>query len=930
MQEVQHQQNSSPAESISTERQHSNVIFSDALEPSRRKSVLSESTPEGESRLSFIDDLESRNDHFSEIGKLCEKHANSIVLLGHPFKKKNNGKEISKDNLSEALLKLKYKFLKTELKDIIDLDIVDEVLHCLHITFIYVVRNYFGSPGPKSVDIKELSKYTHILLHEDSKSTKDCLKKACAIKSPHFILNLEIIEAVGLDPLKNARFSFCKVWLKSDPYTVELSEFVEYSPHPSWKAKFTFEIENWKTDVLYIEIWCSDSECCVVTHNLAKYVASSGVGKFCCCFFNSNKKAENPDFIGETNVRLSNIFSEGVVQWLLLSSPNSKSEKGRLLIATKFAVPYFKTRLSAFKRHLLILKICMQESVKVEDNQGKEINSWELLLNSSALTVVFLHSVISNITVCENVVCRFLIANHIILKNDQISYQFLYSILSETGSCVKQAECMECSLEECLEEVYIQEVKILHKECFTFISELHAFDLVREKRKCEEFEYSLRIIYLCEDITDIISAPLMILKSEARNWYEMKAKEILEIDHENKTQYLIQFLDYIIRFQMTVDNIVRKVLQEKSYTGLTYDLLDNALYEPLMLCVKEISSELKDTKPAVDMDTKIEEQLHLFMKMKELLHYLLKFSQEPASSIQLYEFRDWFGLKVINNWFKWKQVCVEKAIKDILATDDLENKLTAYGGKFSKQSKSVTLTIELIENSLIELWRIVSQPRSDKLDFIFLNALHECCFKYANIILDKAKSYSYEDSFVKSGKIALSVSANNLWSLSVFAEKATNETVGKSLSRCAETTLALRTAVVRFCRDIAEREVDFIIPMINDVVRASFESDEQSALEVYENFVNKLLWDEASIAMTFEVFSIFQVEFWNAIIKLISKLLNTEEAHSKCSILIRFSAILEVTENIFFADSRANLTESLWTEEYKELKFKIQQMLLNS
>lgn len=68
---------------------------------------------------------------------------------------------------------------------------------------------------------------------------------------------------------------------------------------------------------------------------------------------------------------------------------------------------------------------------------------------------------------------------------------------------------------------------------------------------------------------------------------------------------------------------------------------------------------------------KLREALNIFMKIKELSEYISKTTNMQETEFQLGNYRDWFSVSIVEDWFKWKEEIIVPQIIQIINDDNL-------------------------------------------------------------------------------------------------------------------------------------------------------------------------------------------------------------------------------------------------------------------
>lgn len=911
-----------------------------------RKRIYSVTDSESRNKVlnlnDFRQDVHSTTNGFTESLDFSTEYLKN-TFIDYPLSKI----QLEEDHLSKFLAKECSKIYILSLNDILYNEISDEYLKFLYITLVYVIQNYFGARSPKSEEPEKLLAFTNQFIPLSSKVKYEFFKKAKKIKSPEFILNIKIIEASGFSPTDPDGLSdpFCKIWLNDDKERIKRTNVKEHTLNPMWNETFNFRIRDLRTNILHLEVWDKDPRGIAANLRQIKNVRNlRGFRLFCrdCCqntCYCCTKDTD--DFIGKADILVNEIYSEGTDDWMPLKGTEKGTVNGRIHISIDFEVIRPRNVLGALKRHLLIFKIFLQQRLK-EYNSNFIISNWDQILSPAAFTLLLQHTIQSSVSPPEDLLCRFIVFVHLMQNGYSFNYKFLYSIMRETCECHQQLLSAEFGLESSLDGLFRESANKVYHACLSVISTLHSIDLTIGEEKCKEFEYVLRCISICYDISGREELPWTILKSEATLWFQQVAEEIRNKDAKIKTHFISITLTYIISYHSAADKVIKNVFPDRSYTFYTYEILDSELSECLRLHMAEIGNE-SITSDGDIKDTKLKEALNVFSKMKEVTEYIRKILNVLQLGLEIENFREWFGPNTLITWFSWKEELILRQIRQIVYSDSLENIFIKYSGRFEKQSLSVKLTSNLIEKELVQLWNLVSHSEYQQYDSVFLKALHICIMKYLELLLELVNSKYVISNFRMHGLSKLCVIANNLWSLGIFVQKTVTETVVHLPLDCCDTKFCLQLICRIICADISkEVELD-IVNLVKKILDSNSKKRQTQALALYKNYLHNLFIEEAKSHMAFEIYVLFQKEMMAIILNI---LIFFKELHKdsdskgimqKCKqLFVKTSsigsllAILVETEKLCFVDDMGKIKQHIWTDGFKQLQNELQQYVIYS
>lgn len=846
--------------------------------------------------------------------------------------------QLQKDHLSKALKRENFKLEATSLEDILHKELTDEYLKCIYFTSIYVIDNYFGKPGPKSEDPQKILSFVNHLIQLQSKVKKDCLDRAKKVKAPDYVLNIKILEASNLTPTDPNGLSdpFCKIWIADDKRSTQKTTVKERTLNPKWFEIFTFRLDDVQNDgFLNIEIWDKDPE--GIAANIRQMKDAKGLKGLClscneCC--RNICSCRTDDFVGKVNIQVKDIYCEGIDSWLTLKDRKGNNTDGKLHVLADFKVLRPKHVTDALKRHLLLLKVCLNKGLK--EFKESIIVRWEQFLSPSAITLMFQHAIQSSLSSYEDLVCRYIVFVDSDKSQFYVNYQFLHAITYEAYECNQQLIDTNYRLEDSLENLYRDAVNNVYEVCKSVIATLHSIDFIEDENQRIELEFLLRCINTCNDVIGKKDSLASILKSEAIVWFEKMGIEMNNIDPDIKAEFITKSLKIILSYYSALDKVIRNIFPDTSYTKLTCEILDSVLSEKLKLQIIKLVQQSQNTIGETKQ-RKMRECHDIFTNLKELINYLSKTAEFSETTLRLGHFREWFGPVIIEDWFKWKQEILEIQINRIISNDNLENKFVQCAGRLEKQSSSVVLTTNLIEKELTNLWHLVSHDKYPMFNLKFLEILHLSCMSYADCLLDLIYSRNLLSNFHSFGKRNICAMANNLWALLIFAKKTVSDTVISLPPESPDTRCSLKLACYILCSDLCKEFEQEIVAHIKQVADAGNKKEQLQAINVYANRIQSLFCDEAMTHMAFEVYLIFTREVWKCVIKAIEffkeAYVDTDTGFTfniwkwffkAPSISTGLLSVLVETEKLLFIDDQGQLKKILWNDDYKALKNELQ------
>ncbi|GFS35721.1 protein unc-13 4B [Nephila pilipes] len=903
-------------------------------ENNRRKTITIRRASSGQKILTLTD-----NSFYPLPTDDTEKQKKSSVFIG-PEKeiapeKKQAPKGLKTDYLSKGVSKAGFNIGEANFSEILHGDITEDYLQCLYITATYTINNYFGIPGPKSDGPQKLSAFINHLIPLDAAHRHKNSEKSKTIPPPPFTITIHVIEAEDLIATDADLLSdpFCKIWLNDKKMQLKKTEIKSHTLNPVWNETFQFNLSDLTNDIIYIELWDNDPTTFAKNLKQIKNIGSMrGCWYFCSDFMESlcrcGRETVN-DFLGKTEIEIGALYAEGVDEWLPLKTLKGTSHQGQLHVAVKIEATKPKSNSDALKRHLLFVKLCLEHGLKDNESSDLSIFCWDQILNPSARTLLFQHGVQGNISVSEDMVCRFITIINLAVSHSVFDFQFLFSILNETKESMEHLQSLhDPSFASSLFDTYFQAVEKLLEICLKILSSLHSFDLTEDETKRVEFESILKCVGLCQNIIGPTNL-WATLRSEAEAWFAQKAEELKVVKDEGRNVIILNFLNYLKSYHKTTDQIVQTVFPETSYTHEVYEPLESHLCELLKFQVTDLAAESRALTKVNEVRKK-EEAIEVFKALKESTQYFSKILQQPYHKLKLGQFHIWFGINTIYSWFTWKRDGIFAQIELIVNRDELDSKLTEFNGRCEKQTFSVKQTAELIVKELYQLWKIVSVPNCSDCDAFFIGALHSCCMKYLESLVELIHIRKLLEKFHSGGRKKLCTIANNLWSLSCFVGNLIAESGIELQPDWPDTKFSLRMVCKILCADIyAEIRLD-VLSYVKRIFLAETRLEQDRLIKEYSMFINKLIKREASSDMSFEIYLLFINNIWNYVIKAVALLKSKKEMVTCLTRLNKclgrasnryegFLSILKETEQVCYFDEEGRLQEFMLDANYKFL-----------
>lgn len=895
-----------------------------------RKSVFSPIKPTSDPEATQINDF----------NQAVIKNRESGIAITDVEDGNGSTPQSERDHLSKALKKEGIGIDKSSLEDILYGELSNNYVKCVYFTCVYTVSNYFGVPGLKSEDPQNVLEYIDQMLHLEPTTKMDYLQKAKKVKAPDYHLVVKIIEAANLVPTDVDGLSdpYCKMWINGDREAMKKTSVKEHTLNPEWNETFTFGLKDLQSDVLRVEIW--DEDPWGIRENLMRIKdvkGTKGLAQFCreCC---RNVclcgSFGNDDFVGRVDVHVKDIPSEGTNEWLSLVDEKGKSFDGLLHISAEFSVPSARHMLNALKRHLLLLKVIFLESVEKNKNSQVPIITWEEFLSRSATTLIFQHGKQSGVA-SYDAVCNLIVFVHLIQDN----FHLLYSVTKETHKIAQRLFAMDSATVDSLQSLYREAIRNVHQLCKAVITTLHGIDFVQEKERCVEFEFVLRCADLCEEIASTEEPFWALFKPEAISWLAKLVEDINKIEAGAKSEFLVSTLTYIHSYHSALDKLIRNIFPDKTYTQFTFDVLDLGLSKNIKPHIAKLTGESQNSFGATKK-LKLKEAFEIFMRLQELSDYISSVTNSPETDLILANFRDWFGINIMEEWFKWKEESMVPEIQQFINRDDLKNASTECA---RKRSSSVELTESLINQELLPLQKSVFHSKYRKCDSAFLKVLHSVCMKYSEFLLESIYKQNIFSNFQVIGMKQLCVMANNVWSLATFANNTVSGTQVKVPTNTRGTQLCLELTCRILSRDIAKEFEREIATYFRNICEATSRRNQAAAIQEYANGMQQLISKQARPNMAANIYLLFMEETWKIVIDVVSFFKEAYKGPGKVSIFGRckglfvttpsiseglFQSLVE-TEKCFesfpCSECPEKIKDFIWTDEYRAFRLELHQ-----
>ncbi|GIX99841.1 c2 domain-containing protein [Caerostris darwini] len=530
---------------------------------------------------------------------------------------------IMSEDIITSVEKLNDKFsnLKLdELADLLDRTISPEISSLLYIASVYTINNCKPFAGSKNGDLQELHQHLDQLIPLENKTKLECFAKAELIRPPEFSLNVKIVEALRLKQKYYYNYSlFCKMWLSNNPEYSKTTRIIDFDMHLVWNSSYRFDIKNPEGSVLIIEIRKINTnklDSFSKKKRLPPTVQTSGQMS---SEQSSNELDEEGRIVGWSEIKMSDIYCEGIDTWIPIRSTKNGKPKGYLHVVAKIEPSKYYGGIWALKRHLMLIRICIENNFKLNDKK-EMITDWKQIVSSTSSSFIHLHSMIESIPIWEDMISWFIMTNHLAGRYNDISFQFMYCILFACENSIRQMLRLQYGIERTLQDMFRKEVEILNDKCMKFAENLHTYDLVENKTKRLEFECSLKIIQLSNSILKQKNDPISVLKLEALKWFE-KLLEDLPPSIENRIEYLTDIIEHMKVFHVIADRIIKKVFPEILYTSIINENIEKFFQETLKNCICEIVECL--AHPLEEKDEFFEKTFKLFAASKSLLFYTI-------------------------------------------------------------------------------------------------------------------------------------------------------------------------------------------------------------------------------------------------------------------------------------------------------------------
>ncbi|KAG8190062.1 hypothetical protein JTE90_023034 [Oedothorax gibbosus] len=614
---------------------------------------------------------------------------------------------------------------------ILNTDANEDTFELLYTALEYCVISFKGTAGPKDCTLKDLRQYLDKIIPLNSEIKERCLKKAALMKEPRFELDLRVRRNKNSKFLAGELFSKCH--LKDKKTTICCARptvaNLEWPKRLKGSTHHVIRLKTFDKTVIYVDIYRKAEDRTLEADQKEADRGNSGHGNA-----NTSETIKKAELKGRYKLKVAKIHSDGLDKWVPVRYPNTRTYEGHVHAIAKFQVKSSPCKLDAVARHLLIIKLSVE---KHRQNTTAKITNWDCISTPESLSLINMHSIVANISACEDSLCKFIVVNHLVLEETEVSFQFRYTLLKncvENVKTRKQPLKVNSKTEISLTNLYKRHYEALKTDCLSFMQNLHAQDINGNKNYRIDFETALRAISFSESITGEKCDPTDCLNSEAEKWYE-KTRKIISAS-EDKTKCLTEILEQERVFLTAADKVLEKTHPEISYTTIIYQHIDIFINEVLKKQVEDLSIDY--LKSPDNVEQRMSADIQLFEASKKLIKYIYKSAFVFKS--QYSEMRKWFGLTVIERWFHCKQQTAIEQIRMALRLDRAVNMNPKLSDMttWQKISSSCNEITTILQNNLVKLKDLVESPEGENL---FINSLQECC----SVIADEYKSRSFSE-----------------------------------------------------------------------------------------------------------------------------------------------------------------------------------------
>lgn len=551
--------------------------------------------------------------------------------------------------------------------------------------------------------------------------------------------------------------TFCRLWIEEEHAKAQQSPKRKWN----WETALVYSVKmrDPSSSTLLLEIWQRPSAN-LWTSLMSLYRPDSFSG-----FFRSLRQlmtgyfaAGTDTFVGRVEKRVQDIPCLGTEHWYALRDTKGHELNGGVKLSVSFRTETSAdfSVLQSLKDHYALSYVFLEHNVdKSAEVKVARWKKWQDCVDKEGLTLLRQHALQNSLQDVEAHYCYLLaVTEHRMKVNTQISFAVMHTLLlelraeldSKTHHFVREA--LE-QLTSCLSDHINLQLSNMHSQ-FYLEYELHALDLSGALSVCALMELMKP--------TEVITPALQALQENERNWYDSMTENW---DHYTSLDAIARVLDKI-RVHHSQANVLFEEAWNETYSSIVMHDLDHFFAMRIYPRVRQLVTDVQTAQD--DKEKFVVLSMETFQVLKSFLEELFPALKYRVGDLQLSRYREWFGAKVVSEWFSLSSQGTD-AIRGFLEDDNLLP-LNAN----VKYSSSFVETVDAITEKVVQLWVMLDWP-DYTCAHAFVNSIEEWTTAYAVMTEKKIDAEWRLNDEVVAVPASLCVAINNLTATEFYVSK---------------------------------------------------------------------------------------------------------------------------------------------------------------
>ncbi|XP_064479798.1 BAI1-associated protein 3-like [Ornithodoros turicata] len=617
-----------------------------------------------------------------------------------------------------------------------------------------VIENCVGKPTrPYNATSGQMLQYVREVFG-DVFDTATNLARESRGDSVRFQILVRIVQAEGIFGIGRTD-TYCKVWV--DERTKLVSATQKRTCTPRWDEEFLLDVQEPATSQLVIEVWKKDPNS--IREAFSRLFHSDSVRSFFDSIhdlFASCFRPRNDEFVGRLCRLSREVPCVGNEEWHTMKNEAGQDSLTRIQVAIHFrSIPpaHFNV-LNSIKGHFALSYLFLHHRVSRCARDALQWNKWEDCIDREGLTLLHQHSIYNNLQEVEKCYCYLLAVAEFRIKNyARINYAVAYLLFKELQLELQQARHQFISDSVArLIPAFAFHISVLladFRQAFQLHDQRHNLDLSGVLSICTVME-TIHPMH-------IIDSACNALRKNEEEWYRSLAQECSGMNDLSTVTFVLER----IGSQQEKANMIFQQTWKETHTSITVDQLDVFFEQEVRSRVVRLCTAIH--KSARENDELVEASLQMFTVIQAFVRKTLPFISSSRTNLRILRYREWFGAKVMVEWFTIASKC-NKLVKVFVERDPLlpMNPNVKYGSSYKE-------TVGAIHERFIKLWKLINWSNFS-CALAFIDSIKKWVSLYAIKIEERVNTGFADESGDCVVSARLCVAINNLTAMMYYLQ----------------------------------------------------------------------------------------------------------------------------------------------------------------